>query len=87
MLEKDCKDLEFGKRHVHDVEELMVKIKFYGNIGKCGELLRSSDNNCQEGKLMVLFQGDNVSPIEVLQTSQTFKTWRMCRRTIIGQPA
>jgi hypothetical protein len=36
MLEKDCKDLEFGKRHVHDVKELMVKIKFYGNIGKCG---------------------------------------------------
>lgn len=25
---------------------------------------------------MDLFQGDNVSPIEVLQTSQTFKTWR-----------
>jgi len=51
-----------------------------------GKLLRSNDNNCQEGKCMALFQGDNVLPIEVLQTSQTFKTWRMCGRAIVGQP-
>jgi len=28
VLEKDCKDLEFGKRHVHDIEELVAKFKF-----------------------------------------------------------
>jgi len=33
---------------------------------------------------MALFQGDNLLPIEVLQTSQTFKTWRMCGRAIVG---
>jgi len=35
---------------------------------------------------MALFQWDNVLPIEMLQTSQISKTWRMCGRAIVGQP-
>ncbi len=28
VLEKDCKDPEFGKRHVHDIGKLVAKFKF-----------------------------------------------------------